>query len=70
MFNVDAYFGGIFWIWGKKQGGWSNFQGKSRKADTLYLLESWDKFFNLAKVYPNRRDSMCHPCLVLWWPQA
>ena len=60
----------FFGFGAKNQGGWSNFQGKSRKADTLCLLESWDKFFNLAKFYPDRRDSMCHPCLVLWWTQS
>ena len=76
MFNFDAYFGGIFWIWAKNQGGggggrgWTNSQGKSRKADTLCLLEFWEQFFNLAKFYPNRRDSMYHPCLVLWKTQS
>ena len=54
----------------KNQGGWSNSQGKSRKADTFCLLVFLDKSFNLAKFHPNRRDSMYHPFLVLWWTQS
>ena len=66
MFNFDAYFGGILGFAAQNQGGWSNSQGKSCKANILCLLEFLDGSFNLAKFHPNRRDSMCHTCLVLW----
>ena len=50
----------------KNQGGWSNSQGKNRRAGPLCHLELFDSPFNLAKFHPNWRDGMYHPCLVLW----
>ena len=61
MFNFDAYFGGSFGIWGKNKGGWSYSQEKSRKADTLCLVEFLDGSFNLAKFHSNWRDSIITP---------
>ena len=46
-------------------GGWSNSQGKNRKADPLCILDLLGKFFNLAKFHPNWRDGMYHPCMVV-----
>jgi len=64
--KFDAYFNAIFGIWGKKPGGWSNSQGKNRRAGPLCLLELFGGPFNLAKFHPNWRDGMYHPCLILW----
>ena len=36
-----------------------------RKSDSLCLLELLSVSFNLTKFHPNRRDSLCHACLVL-----
>ena len=47
-------------------GGWSNSQGKNRRAGPLCLLELFGSPLNLAKFHPNWRDGMYHPCLVLW----
>ena len=44
-------------------GGWSNSQGKNRKAGSLCLSEILGSSFNLAKFHPNWRDGMYHPCL-------
>ena len=66
MFKIDAYFSEICGFWRQNRGGgWSNSQGKNRKADPLCISELLGKFFNLAKFHPNRRDGMYHPCLVI-----
>ena len=41
------------------------FQGNGWKSDSLCLLELLSVSFNLTKFHPNRRDSLCHACLVL-----
>ena len=69
MFNFDAYFAGIFGIWGQKPGGGGGLTPKGKVAKPTHF-EFLDKPFNLAKFHPNWRDSMCHPCLVLWWTQS
>ena len=45
----------------KKQGGWSNSQGKNPKVDPLCILELLGRYFNLAKFHPKRRDWMYPP---------
>ena len=54
----------------KNQGGWSKSQGENRRAGPLCLLELFGSPSNLAKFYPNWRDGMYHPCLVLWQTQS
>ena len=54
----------------KSQGGWSNSQGKNRRADPLCLLELFGSPFNLAKFHSNWRDGMYYSCMVLWHSYA
>ena len=56
----------FWWLRAKIQGGWCNSQGNSWKTDSLCLWELLGGSFNLTKFHPNRRDSLCHACLLSW----